>query len=221
VDVLLLGNRDDADPGFVGEHLEARGARLRLLPREEPESWPGLDGADLVLVLGSDWSVYWPHVEREVAAETALLQAAHAADRPVFGICYGAQILAHALGGSVRPADWVEIGWLTVDSVRPDTIHPGPWFVWHVDTFAPPPEATVLASTAVGPHAFALGRTFAVQFHPEVDERIVGRWAAGWGKSPLEGLGVDADDLVARTRAGAVDARPRAHALIDWFLDQA
>lgn len=218
--VLVVANRDDADPGFVGERLAEHGAELRYLLRESTDSWPDLSGADLVLVLGSDWSVYWEHVRAEVAAEAALLRAAHVRDLPVFGICYGAQILSHALGGSVRRADWTEIGWVELDTDEPLVVPPGPWFAWHFDTYTVPPGAVELARTGAGPHAFLVGRTFAVQFHPEVDERIVGRWAAGWGKAPLAGLGVDVPALLAETARRAPDARARAHALVDWFCER-
>ena len=132
-----------------------------------------------MLSLGSDWSVYWEHVAGPVTAEAALLATAHRAGVPVLGICFGAQMVAHALGGSVGKAAVAEIGWYEIDSSFPDVVAPGPWFEWHVDTFTVPPGATELARSAVGPQAFRIGRTAAVQFHPEIEEPILRRWVSG------------------------------------------
>ena len=121
-----------------------------------------LDGVDLVLPLGSDWSVYADHVADQVAAECGLLTAAHHRAIPILGICFGGQLLAHALGGSVGPIDRPEIGWCE-----------GPWAQWHLDGFVVPPGAVELARSPSGPQAFLIGRTLGLQFHPEVDESIM------------------------------------------------
>jgi GMP synthase-like glutamine amidotransferase len=213
---LLIANDDDADPGVIGWLASEAGYRFEVLSREEPATWPGLDGVDLVLSLGSEWSVYWDHVGASVAAEAALLTAAHQATVPILGICFGAQIVAHALGGTVRRAAFVEIGWYEIDSSFPDVVAPGPWFEWHADTFTLPGGATELARSTVGPQAFRLGRTAAVQFHPEIDEPILRRWATG-GKSDLDAAGVDVDDLLATTRAQAAGNAERAALLFSAF----
>ena len=57
-----------------------------------------------LLLLGSEWSVYWPEVAEYVAAETALIREAHRRGIPQFGICFGNQSMAHALGGTVERA---------------------------------------------------------------------------------------------------------------------
>ena len=105
-------------------------------------------------------------------------EAVHAGT-PLFGICYGHQLLAHALGGQVdyNPAGR-ESGTVFID------LHPpafeDPLFAalparfaahaTHLQTVLRPPEgATVLArSEQDGCHAFRWGeRAWGVQFHPE------------------------------------------------------
>jgi GMP synthase-like glutamine amidotransferase len=213
---LLIANDDDADPGVIGRLACEAGYRFELLSREEPAGWPDLDGVDLVLSLGSEWSVYWDHVSESVAAEAALLVAAHRAGLPVLGICFGAQIVAHALGGTVSRASFAEIGWYEIHSSFPDVVAPGPWFEWHVDTFAVPAGATELARSAVGPQAFRIGRTVAVQFHPEIEESILRRWVSG-GKSALDTAGVAVDELIASTRAHVDANAERAAVLFSSF----
>ncbi|MFM7044155.1 MAG: type 1 glutamine amidotransferase [Ilumatobacteraceae bacterium] len=116
---LLISNFYDADAGFVGQRLRRHGYSFTECHRERRASWPTLEGHDLVVSLGSDWSVYWPHVATEVEAEAELIRSAHGAGIPVFGICYGNQIMAHALGGTVERAREPEIGWYDVVSDMP------------------------------------------------------------------------------------------------------
>ena len=72
-----MANADDADAGFVGHHLRRHGYAFTECLRERPAEWPGLDGVDLVVLLGSEWSVYWPHVAESVGAEADLVRDAH------------------------------------------------------------------------------------------------------------------------------------------------
>ncbi len=98
---------------------------------------------------------------------------------PVLGICYGAQLTAHLLGGKVHPADRREYGRASVEVVAPTAlfgaIAPGESLeVWmshgdHVDAL--PPGFTHTARSANCPMtAFSdeARRIFAVQFHAEV-----------------------------------------------------
>jgi GMP synthase (glutamine-hydrolysing) len=83
-----------------------------------------------------------------ITDERAFLRAAIDAEVPVFGICFGSQILAHVLGGHVRPGARPEIGWMEVDTAAPELVAPGPWLVWHFDALVPPPGAREIARTA-------------------------------------------------------------------------
>jgi GMP synthase (glutamine-hydrolysing) len=96
---------------------------------------------------------------------------------PVFGICYGFQLMIRDLGGSVEHASG-EYG-ATALQVLPDggavlSELPGSFQVWmsHGDTCAAaPPGFAVTAQTAGTPIAAAEDRTrglYGVQFHPEV-----------------------------------------------------
>ncbi len=140
-------------------------------------SFPTLDRVGGVVVTGSLASVtaLTPWMER---AGRWLLDAARHV--PVLGVCFGHQLLAHALGGKVeRNPRGPEVGTrevLLTDQGRRDPLFsglPSPLLVQenHEDHVpAPPPGATVLASNAHAPvQAFAAGNIRAVQFHPEFD----------------------------------------------------
>ncbi len=98
--------------------------------------------------------------------------------RPLLGVCYGAQYLAHAFGGEVQPAPSREYGraMLTVsdpeDALMKDL--PSPTQVWmsHGDTITRVPDSyRIVASTEdVRVAAFHIEgeQTWGIQFHPEV-----------------------------------------------------
>jgi len=214
-----VANSHDADPGFVGEFLRGAGYAFTECHRERASDWPDLAGVHLVVALGSDWSVYWDHIRGEVAAESALLQSAHASGIPVLGICFGGQMLAHALGGSVGRAPEAEIGWCAVESAVPELAGDGPWFQWHADRFQPPAEAVRLARSDRAEQAFRVGRTVGLQFHPEVNESIVARWAGG-GAEELARYGISPDHLVEETRAQVARSRSACSRLVEWFCTE-
>lgn len=219
---LVLANRADCDAGLVGERLTEHGHELVVAAREATGPWPDPLAFDLVLHLGSDWSVYDPAHQAPVERELALARAAVEADVPVLGICFGAQLLASALGGSVTRGPRIELGWLAIEpcdtnEASAPVLEPGPWFQWHGDVFEPPPDAVVLATSDVGCQAFTTGSALAVQFHPEVTPGIVARWA-GNDPEPLAAAGVEAEAVVARTAAEQERVRSATARLVDHFL---
>lgn len=108
-----------------------------------------------------------------------------AAGIPLFGICYGHQLLARAAGGEVGfHPQGKEIGTVTVSRLDPaleDDLFQGlpasfPAHVTHAQTvLALPPGATRLAANGHEPnHAFRLGKSaWGVQFHPEYSTAIM------------------------------------------------
>jgi GMP synthase (glutamine-hydrolysing) len=159
------------------------GRQVRHLHVAAGDPLPRADDYAGVLVTGSGAMV----TEREEWSErsAAWLRDAAAAGRPLFGICYGHQLLAHALGGTV---DWNPRG--REMGTVPLSLHPGaandPLFAGlpgtihahttHLQTvLAPPPDAHVLAASDRDDcQAFRWGdAAWGVQFHPEFNTGVM------------------------------------------------
>jgi GMP synthase-like glutamine amidotransferase len=216
--VAVIKHHDIDDAGFIGAAFVARGAELiaHLVPDDGP--LPALDGIDHIVVLGAAWSVYdHEKIGHWIDAELDWLRAADAAGVPVLGICFGSQALAAAMGGEVRAAPRMEIGWTMVE-LESDEIEPGPWLEFHGDQCILPPGARLLARTEVCAQAFTIGRHLAVQFHPEVDGAQLKRWLDAGGDAEATREGVDPAALVAQTVAEEPDASRRADRLVAYAL---
>lgn len=218
-EVLVVANVTDADAGYVGERLEQRGFELRTVHRESGEVPAEAGGAAVVVLLGSEWSVHAPADAATLDLECRLVRSAQGTGVPVLGLCYGAQVVAHAFGGSVSPASSPEIGFVPVDSEDEHLVPTGPWPQFHVDVLAPPADARVLARNACGVQAFLLPGVLAVQFHPEVRPATLDDWARRFPDIVAAG-GLDRATLVGQARAREPSARAAAYALVDAFLDR-
>jgi GMP synthase-like glutamine amidotransferase len=195
---FVLQHTPTEGPERVAELLAERHVALdvRHLYRGDPVP-DHVSQGELVVVMGGSMGVgdlddpRYPFLAREIA----LLREAVARDRPVLGICLGAQLLAAAAGARVYPntrraADGAvvlarEVGWGPVDfanvgrepalaglAPREMVLH------WHGDTFDLPRGAVPLASTPLCRNqAFRLGwRHFALQFHCELPADLVAVW---------------------------------------------
>ncbi len=96
---------------------------------------------------------------------------------PILGICYGMQLMARQLGGSVAPAEYREYGRATLEVLDPDQILQGlgpkeQCWMSHGDRVeAAPPGFKTIARTAQAPVAAIANeekKIYGVQFHPEV-----------------------------------------------------
>jgi GMP synthase (glutamine-hydrolysing) len=219
VRVAVVGDHGvgDGDSGWVGERLEQLGATLVPVDRIDLPAYGALGGIDLLLLLGSDRSVRADPAAEGVTAEAALLRATLDAGVPAIGICYGAQLAAHALGGKVVAAPLPEVGWYEVDSADPVLCPRGPWAQYHLDAFEPPDGVRVLGRNAAGVQGFATDRLVAWQFHPEVKPATLGRWIAA-GPGDVAAAGADPVAVAAYAEQHEERVRGAAHELTDAAL---
>lgn len=217
---LFLQHGDWGPPALLAEWSQARAIPFDVHRVDHGGPWPELDGQLFVASLGSKYSPADAHV-RDVAEELTFVTAAVAADIPVLGLCYGAQVLSVVLGGRVEAAPEPELGWHPVASGVPEVVPDGPWLQWHYHRFTLPPGARELARSPRALQAFSSGPHLAVQFHPESTIEIVQGWARIDGERLLA-LGIEDGEALAGDGAHlAAGARADAFALFDAFWERA
>lgn len=227
----LFIQHDHISPlGPVGERLEQRGFELETLEIVTEANFrnpnvsvdfPDAKEFDLLVPLGAPWGA-WDDacIGNWLLPELDWIRTAIWEGVPVLGICFGGQLLARALGGSVARAPRPEIGWTSIWSENPDLISNGPWFQFHYDRWQLPQGATELARTPTASQAFVFGRSLGLQFHPEITAEILEGWLLWDGRDEVLADGQDPDIMLAQTRAGEAAARMRSYALVDAYLDQ-
>lgn len=209
----LVIESDNASPaGIIAEAATESGYILdRIVVNAAADVFPEPVDIDLLIITGSE--EHWheiaehPHLD----AELTFINRAITEGARVFGMCFGGQALALALGGKVSANRSAEIGWVSVETNDSSLVPTGPWFEWHEDSFTLPPGADLVAWNEFGPQAFVHGPHLGLQFHPELTPEMLARWA------PDLPADIDAIALLQETESEADGARDRAFALFKMF----
>lgn len=186
--VLVVQHVPHSSLGVYGDVLGERGDEEVWVRCHEGDPLPsGPDGFDGVISLGSDRSVY-DTGEWWLEPELRLLREAVDVGTPVWGICFGAQLLAAALGGRVFQGPRPEVGILPLrltEDAADDPVFGSlppevPMFHWHGDSFEAPAGARLVAGSDAYPNqAFRAGAlAYGVQFHAEATAELVRGWLA-------------------------------------------
>ena len=216
------------DVGILDSLLASRGYRLRYIDATiEQADTAAAEQADLLIVLGGPIGAYDEGLHPFLLRELDLIARRLQQQRPILGICLGAQLIARALGAEVAPMGLKEIGYAPLDLSTEGSLSPlaalegQPVLHWHGDQFAIPPGATCLASTPVCPHqAFSLGaHVLALQFHLEADPARINQWLVGHA-CELGQAGIDPRSLREQAKRFGTDLRSAAHAVMSNWLDK-
>ena len=183
-------------------------------------SLPNFNQYDVIIPMGAPWGAYEDdRIGNWLLPELAALKQAHNDGIPIFGICFGGQLMARALGGSVARSAKAELGWYEIESDDKTFIPTGPWFEYHWDRWTLPKGATEIARTEIASQAFVMGRTLGVQFHPEIDPQVLEAWLAmEGGCAEVEAEGVDVAQLRTQTADQKLESDRRAFELVDTYL---
>lgn len=215
--------------GPIWRSLEKHGyeiERFLIVPESNYDSpnitttFPNFNEYDLLVPMGAPYGAYEDdRIGNWLLPELEKLKQAHNDGIPILGICFGGQLMARALGGSVARAPKAEVGWIEIESDDKTLIPTGPWFAYHWDSWMTPKGATEIAKTDTANQAFVMGRTLALQFHPEVDPEVLEAWLSREsGCVEITGEGVDLDQLRNETLEQEIGSNKRAAELVDAFL---
>ncbi len=165
---------------LIARRVRELGVYSEIIPYDTPIETIRARSPKALILSGGPRSVY---EEGAPACDPRLLDAGI----PVLGICYGLQLLAHALGGRVEAAPRREYGAARVTLHLPSRLFsglPSPLDVWmsHGDEVKAPPDGFLITGStdrtiaAIENPARGL---YGVQFHPEVAHTPLGREILG------------------------------------------
>lgn len=171
--------------GFLDSVFSEAGAQVAYTHYYDGEVPPAPEAFDVLLVMGGPMGVQDEEAHPWLKMEKRALKEALEEEKPVLGICLGAQLLAEVLGGAVTRNAQKEIGWWPVErspgskswvsDCFPDRFKT---FHWHGDTFSIPPGATSLfRSEGCANQGFVWNdRAVGLQFHPEITPEMIDSW---------------------------------------------
>ena len=182
-----------------------------------PEQWDG------IVVTGSPAMV----TDREEWSELTGIWLASTVEQqiPVLGVCYGHQLLAHALGGEVgyhpkgRESGTFAVERLAAADSDPLLGHlPGTFkaqLTHRQSVLKLPDSAVLLARNSYEPHqAFRIGPcAWGVQFHPEFTDEVMAAYLE------VQTPDLEKENLDAAALKAAVTTAPEANGLLGRFAE--
>lgn len=160
---------------------------------------------DLVIDLGGPMGVYEDEKHPWIPNELQFITERIECEKPLMGICFGAQMIARALGANCyKGPQGKEIGWSKITVNNQGMKSPFRHFDgslthmmhWHGDTFDMPDGAVLLASSdKYQKQAYSYGdHILAMQCHPEITEAKLRLWYAS-DKGELAEVGKDIETM--------------------------
>lgn len=213
--------------GIAGyrQPIEAAGYILDRIDVLDPAfSQVDLRQPDLLIMMGGPMGVYEQTQYPWIGCQLKRLAQRLDYGAPTLGVCFGAQMMAAALGARVYAGPVKEVGFRTLTHIENGTplehLRNVPILHWHGDSFDRPDNVELLASSDAYDHqAFRRGKNIlALQFHAEMgmDPRF-DEWLRQWPEAPAEaGLSIEqmqADHAALGPQAVAAGRRMIA----DWI----
>ncbi len=209
------------------EPIEAAGYHVDRIDVADPGfSSLDLTEPDLLIMMGGPMGVYEQDRYPWIACQIRRLALRLDAGRPTLGVCFGAQVIAAALGADVYEGPAKEVGFHPVsvhDHARAGPLRhlvDVPVLHWHGDTFTLPDRVELIASSHVYDHqAFRRGANIlALQFHAEMglDPRF-NDWIAQWPGAVIEAGGDEASLRAAHDSLGPAAVSAGQAMIAEWL----
>jgi GMP synthase-like glutamine amidotransferase len=187
--ILCVVNDCLSPPGTLVVAMARHGAEFdEVLPHDGERLPADHRDYDGVIVLGGGMEADDDENYPQLRLLVDLLRGFHRADKPMLGICLGAQLFARVFQRQVRRHHEFEHGFTELSftpAAEQDPVFRGlgprrTLFEFHRDTFDLPADAVLLVTGERCPNqAFRMGRAaYAVQFHPETTRSIIRAWLA-------------------------------------------
>ncbi|CAM1634369.1 glutamine amidotransferase [Bartonella apis] len=223
---LVLQHLEFENAGLIGNVLGQRGYELKKLDAtcDDISAFP-VNKADIVIILGGPIGVYdgerYPFINQELK----LIEKSLKSEKPMVGVCLGAQLIASVLGAKVQPMGKKEIGFSSLQLTDEGQKSPlaligtTPVLHWHGDEFEIPEGAKRLAETGICPNqAFSYENILALQFHLEADLDYFEHWMVGHA-AELSQAGIDPVNLRNEGKKYQGDLRTKAEKIFNLWCD--
>ena len=187
--VQIYRHDETVGPGYLADFLKKHNIDYDLIALDQGDAVNfDLSNVSAIAFLGGDASVNsdisW------ISDEINLIQKASGKNFPIFGHCFGAQLISKALGGEITVMPRKEIGWFNLEWVKNSLTQE--WFCalgneipalhWHEYSLTVPKGAVPLYGTQYCPNqAFVKGNIYATTAHVEVDSALLRGWITEYG----------------------------------------
>ena len=213
--LLVLKNIEREGPGLFLKIAKEKGFLPEIYNLSLGEKLPEPKKDDLILIMGGPMSVRDINNEKYfwLREETYFLKRAIENQISIIGVCLGAQLLAHVLGGKIErlkdesnKENKPELGWSDISSMDEKSNgekslrikEPLTVLHWHGDRIILPPQAELLASsTRCREQLFKVGESiYGLQFHVETEGGMTSDWINNDKKFIISGLGKEGQKIL-------------------------
>lgn len=219
--------------GLISEALKDAGIQFRPVHLYAGEGLPRVT-SDLegLVVMGGPMNVDDIAQYPFLLPEVQLIEKLISENKPILGICLGAQLIAKALGSRVYQNKQREVGWYPISltkAAKSDPLFsklPDPLQVlhWHGDTFDLPDGAVHLAkSDRCENQAFRWGESmYALQFHLEATPSMLAGWCSdSESKTYVKDAGESVEKIMLETPSAFRRLEPHARAFLQRYANAA
>ena len=211
--LLVLQHLEIEGPGLFKQFAEERDLKIKIIRLDKKDKLPQTKEGDVILIMGGPMGIKdigsdkypWLKLERD------FIKRELENNRPIIGVCLGAQLLASAAGGDVEtlkygspPKTLPEIGWSQIFINKSNKefkelfVKPFHVLHWHQDRILLPRKAVLIASSAYcREQFFRIGNfAFGLQFHIESTEVMIDKWIKEDKEFINKGLGPNGEKIL-------------------------
>ena len=213
--LIVIQNIEREGPGLFSKIAYKKGFITEICNLSKGEALPQFSKNDLILIMGGPMGLEdinkknYSWLKKEIEFIKNVIDN----EIPIIGVCLGAQLIAHVMGGSVEKLKILsnkryktEIGWSEIFSSKSNKLNKlnlflrDPLYVlhWHMDRILLPSNADLLASSNFcREQLFKIGdKIFGLQFHAETEPFMTNNWINEDKKFIISALGKEGQSIL-------------------------